>query len=552
MLRIGFMLDSHTVSAWQAHVIEEIQKSDFTEVALIVLNTPPAVVQRSLRQRLKAHWQRTAFHRYTGWDYMRNKGNDDANAARDLGALLADVPTLQVEPMRKGFTDRFQEEDLAKIRAAELDVLFRFGFRIIRGPILETARCGVWSFHHDDNLEYRGGPHLFWEIYESNPTSGSILQILTDSLDGGRVIYRSHSSTNKSSLYLNRNPILWKTAEFALRRLRDLDRYGIEYLHALPTYNEQIPYTRGIYHTPNTIQMGSFTAAQISRRVLSRLRSLLDGTRQQWFLALRKRSSVPFSSTEGYKPLSPPNDRFYADPFLLEREGRTHLFFEDYRYSEKRALISYSEVLPDGSLTEPIEVLRRPYHLSYPFVFARDGEIYMIPETLENRAVELYRAEEFPLRWTKVSALLEDICAVDATLHEQDGKLWMFVGTSNERYSSCDELSIFYADALSGPWTPHPMNPVVSDVRRARPAGRLFYEDGQLLRPSQDCSETYGGALNFYKVLKLSETEYEEQAVARITPDWLKANRGAHTYTRSTDFEVIDGKRMIKPRRGGQ
>ena len=49
---------------------------------------------------------------------------------------------------------------------------------------------GMWSLHHDDNRSYRGGPALFWEIYERNPESGTILQVLTDALDGGKVLYR--------------------------------------------------------------------------------------------------------------------------------------------------------------------------------------------------------------------------------------------------------------------------------------------------------------------------------------------------------------------------
>ena len=115
--------------------------------------------------------------------------------------------------------------------------------------------------HHDDNLEYRGGPPLFWEIYERNPVSGTILQILTDSLDGGNVIYRGHSSTEMSSLYRNRNPIYWKTVEFVLRRLRDLDSRGIEYIESLATYREDAVYTRGIYPTPDTLQDGVVSGA---------------------------------------------------------------------------------------------------------------------------------------------------------------------------------------------------------------------------------------------------------------------------------------------------
>jgi hypothetical protein len=237
----------------------------------------------------------------------------------------------------------------------------------------------------------------------------------------------------------------------------------------------------------------------------------------------------------------PPKDRFYADPFLFEKDGKTYLFLEDLRYSEGRALISCCELNPDGTHGPIVEVLRRPYHLSYPFLFEENGQIYMIPETKGNRTVELYRATNFPNEWTLESVLLDNIYAVDATIHRSDGKYWMFVGISNGRYSNCDELGIYFADALKGPWTPHPANPVVSDVRRARPAGALFRDQGRLIRPSQDCARAYGYAIVFSEVITLSETEYEERPIARLDPDWVKANLGTHTYTRTGQFEVIDG-----------
>src|SRR5580692_10501978 len=381
MLRIGIMLDSYVSSAWVAKTIEDIQASGFAQVTLVVLNTPPPSPGKPpLGKRLRNHWKLTLYHRYEQWDYKRNKTGTDAKATVDLTSLLRDVPSITVHPLRKGFTDRIPEDELASINSHGLDVLFRFGFRIIRGGILNAARYGVWSFHHDDNLEYRGGPPLFWEIYEQNPVSGTILQILTDSLDGGRVIYRGHSSTDKSSLYRNRNPIYWKTAEFALRRLRDLDSRGWSYIESLATYTEKYDYDRSIYRIPNTFQMMLFLWRLVLESFRNNISSRLTRRFEQWFVAIRKRSpNRGFDNALEYHIVHPPMDRFYADPFLFVRDGKTYLFFEDYRYSESRALISCAEVSSEGTLMEPVEVLRRPYHLSYPFLVEHEGIIYMIP-----------------------------------------------------------------------------------------------------------------------------------------------------------------------------
>jgi hypothetical protein len=253
-----------------------------------------------------------------------------------------------------------------------------------------------------------------------------------------------------------------------------------------------------------------------------------------------------FDDPAGYRILHPPEGHFYADPILLKREGRNFLFFEDFSYAEDRASICCAELGSDGNLGEVVEVLRCPYHLSYPFVFEHAGETYMIPETKQNRTVELYRAEEFPRRWKLEAVLMKDVSVVDATIHVKDGRFWMFAGISSGRWPNSDEMGIFYADRLTGPWTAHRNNPVVSDVRRARPGGALFYREGRLIRPSQDCARTYGYALNFSELLKLNEEEYEERQVGRIGPEWTKGNRGTHTYAASEDFEVIDGHFAVK------
>ena len=56
-----------------------------------------------------------------------------------------------------------------------------------------------------------------------------------------------------------------------------------------------------------------------------------------------------FDDASNYKLILPPNDRFYADPFLFEKDGKTFLFLEDLRYSEGRALISCCELNADGT-----------------------------------------------------------------------------------------------------------------------------------------------------------------------------------------------------------
>ncbi len=132
------------------------------------------------------------------------------------------------------------------------------------------------------------------------------------------------------------------------------------------------------------------------------------------------------------------------------------------------------------------------------------------------------------------------IYAADATLLEHNGRCWMFVNAKESGGSSLDALHLFYADnPLADKWTPHPCNPIVKDIRSARPAGRIVVRDGKLIRPSQDSSRRYGYALNFNRITKLNENEYEEVLEGSFLPRGGKII-ATHTFNQAGNLTVID------------
>ena len=101
------------------------------------------------------------------------------------------------------------------------------------------------------------------------------------------------------------------------------------------------------------------------------------------------------------------------------------------------------------------------------------------------------------------------------------------------------------ADTLEGPWRPHPCNPVISDCRNARPAGRLFFCGDELIRPAQDCSKDYGFAITLNRIDELSEFNYAEETINRIEPFWHNGNIGSHTFNCVEGIEFIDGRILV-------
>ena len=116
----------------------------------------------------------------------------------------------------------------------------------------------------------------------------------------------------------------------------------------------------------------------------------------------------------------------------------------------------------------------------------------------------------------------------------------MFVNQGDEGISTYDELHLYSAHTPLGPWIPHARNPVVSDVRRARPAGRLFRWQGVLYRPSQDCAERYGHAIVVNEVLEVSSLAYEEKPVCTLDPASMPGANRIHTLNTIEWLSVID------------
>ncbi|HVH68731.1 MAG TPA: hypothetical protein VM716_12760 [Gemmatimonadales bacterium] len=542
-LRVGLLLDSFTVPAWVYEMLVTVRQSPYAEINLIVLNDCEEPKRRSLFARLVHGWRAIVYVAYSRLDARFFPVDPDAFERRDATELLRDVPVVRVKPHGTKHSDSFHDEDVAKIEQHKIDVLVRLGFRILRGKILQGARYGVWSYHHGDNEVNRGGPPGFWEVFQGHPVTGAILQRLTEDLDNGAILYRSFSATDRVSVRRNRNNYYWKSVSFLPRALQQLHACGgVDVNRRFGSPRRLRFYSRPLYVTPKNGELLGLLIKQLLRYAKRKLHAVVFS--DQWILLFDLRNG-PSESLWRFKRMIPPRDRFWADPHVVYKDGRYHIFLEEFLYKSGKAHISLIEMDETGKYFPPKRVLERPYHLSYPFVFEWNGTYYMIPESSANRSIEVYKCVEFPDKWEFCATLMENVSAVDATLF-CDGRKWWLFANMRERAgaSKMDELFLFYADTpLSTTWTPHPANPVVSDVRRSRPAGGIIEHCGQLYRPSQDCGVDYGYGVRINRIVALSETEYREEEVSSIDPGWARDLRGVHTLSHANRLTVIDANR---------
>jgi hypothetical protein len=279
----------------------------------------------------------------------------------------------------------------------------------------------------------------------------------------------------------------------------------------------------------------STLGARVARRATERALTL-----DTWSIAYRFGGDGKFGGAlDGFFRLEPPKGWYWADPFPIQVEGRNYIFFEELPLGAKKAHISVVEVDRDGRASKPVKVLERDYHLSYPFLVEEGGQLYMIPETGENHTVEIYRCENFPYQWKFERVLVDGLFCVDATLHKEGDRWWMFANAASSGEEINDELHLFSAEKLLGEWKPHRKNPVKSDVRSSRPAGRLFWDGNRLFRPGQICTPLYGSGIALHRVTRLNHDEYSEVEESRIVPRDART-LGIHTLNRAGDLTVTD------------
>jgi len=250
--------------------------------------------------------------------------------------------------------------------------------------------------------------------------------------------------------------------------------------------------------------------------------------------------SLIYKNSNLQNNIKQPKNISRADCFVVEEKERLFLFFEEWEGNDK-AHISVGEFNTKKLELENVEkILVKDYHLSYPNILKYKSDWYLIPESHENKSVELYKFSKFPYKVKKVRTLLGPINAADTTTIIYKNTIYFF--TSLIRAGSCDhsdDLSLFFCDdLLNGKLIEHPMSPIKKGKKLSRMAGAIIRNDKRLLRYSQDCSVSYGETMNIFEVTKLSKKDYEEKFIETLKSP--KRSISFHTFAKSKEHEFYD------------
>ena len=426
---------------------------------------------------------------------------------------------------------------LDELKGFDFDYLLSLDGSSFEPQVLETTKNGALILKAGvpsaQEVNYSG----FWEVYSRKATTPfSILhqgkdQLLECVLEG--------SLLTQSSFLLNQAYITHK-ALYYLRSYLDKVARGEQHTwkHLKGSASEQAK-------QPGVIALTLYVAKRIARNIQEKMKAR-KGTDQQWNVAFHQSNWNPNLLKQGI-PFGINADQFFADPFVITKNGRNYCFVEEYDFKTALGHISVFELTQNKAI--PLgPVFKEPFHLSFPYLFEYQNELYMCPETSGANEIRIYKCTEFPLKWTYEKTLVKDVAAVDSMFFEKNGKWWMLTNIDPlQKKDHCTELCAFYAESpLSDSWTAHPGNPLVINPLKARNAG-LVRKDQSIFRVAQEQGfGVYGAASRVHEITELSETVYTEKMVAHIQPDFFTGIFGTHHMHSDGNVTVYDFCRDVK------
>ena len=242
--RVGIIIDGGNVSNQIFELFKQSETAKNYEISCLIIQEQ-ITAERSIGwlSPIKTFFKKALTLGITGLIFqiifnieklfvMRNKDLSDVFKKFDVSELK--IPKLTVHPhiSKSGHFYRYSESDLNKIKSQNLQILVRGGSGILRGSILDLTPLGVISFHHGNNNAFRGGPPGYWEVYETQPTTGFIIQVLSEELDGGDVIFRGEIPTswfhalNVARIYKKANPFMHQTLEKIFGDKNDIENFA--------------------------------------------------------------------------------------------------------------------------------------------------------------------------------------------------------------------------------------------------------------------------------------------------------------------------------------
>ncbi len=537
-IRFGIMCNGFQFPAWQADTIKKLLAESDVKLELLIIDSrkhkkdsPTLVSENSIKKH-------SSFWRLYNQFYVKKKSK--ALKTQDLSSTLNGIDKIICQVIEKENDGEYiLESDIKTIKNHQLDFILKIGFGNVKEEIRYAAKHGIWSFHHGDPEKYNGNTSCFWEIFNEDLVTGAALKRLAND-DGQEIILKKGFLKTELSFPKNIDRIHFESARWPLQLCVDIRNNQNDNLN---TFSKKTD-TKNCA-PPTNFELMKFFFVQFKLLLKKAYKTLF--ITDYWNIGVALAPIQAFLDPQNLPEVkwfpNLPKKRFIADPFGIYYKDELHIIYEDFLFQDgfgTTAAFQYeNNEFKDNGI-----VIKEPFHMSYPFVFEKEGSIYCIPETYQSNQVRLYKALDFPKKWKLDRVLIDNFAGIDNTLLEHDGYWWLF--STDKQDGAHYNLKIYYSKEIFDGWQPHPKNPVKTDIRSVRPAGTIFRKDGAIYRPSMDYSEKVEGRIVINKILKLTKTDFKEEETCTINPyQNTYFSDKIHTLSETGQYTIIDGAKEL-------
>lgn len=532
-MRIGILVkDPDCLLDWELLVIERIIEHPKLNLKLVIRDG-----RKNDRKQSRLNLGRTLLKIQTLLERKFFKIKTISHKLKIIDTLT-NIKTIYIQPQKKGVIDIFKDKDVESIKEHKLDLVIKLGFDIIEGHIEDLSKHGIWALNHSENAIYPINIVGFWETVLKQSTICVTLERLTANAETGKLVDKAYFNRYSSFVKTNVH-ILEASISILFKNINSL--ISADYESNLSINNHELN-----YKYPDLLHVLKYLVDFYTKAInelISSVRYSFFGTRYECWTLILGKGDLLDSKLTNLKFISPHKNEFWADPFIFNYENSMYIFFENYNYSSKKGKISCGRI-ENGNLTDITDVLNLDYHLSFPNIFEDNNEIYLMPETGDNKRLEIYRCINFPSEWELYTTAFDGEEVYDPVIYADDkGLRWLFINKKSGVNSNRDnELYIYQVDSIElNELKPHAQNPVIIDSRVARNGGAIYKKNGKTYRPSQaNIDGIYGRALNISTIDELTLDDYIETRITTVYPDFHEGLIATHHLHQFDDFFVID------------
>ena len=251
------------------------------------------------------------------------------------------------------------------------------------------------------------------------------------------------------------------------------------------------------------------------------------------------RNSFENINLDNVSIINNPKNRWFADPFFVQVKKNYYIFFEDYNIKKKIGSISCAKINKDNSLKIYRDIIKEKFHLSFPFTFEYNKELFIIPESKDDNSIKLYKCTKFPNKWVFVKDLIKDIDGVDSIIFKHK-KLWYLITCLQSKKNIYNRLIGFYSkNPIEGKWIKVKKFPLIKNNLSERNGGLICGKNRKLFRVGQiHLPSRYGYGYSINKLKNISKSNYQEDKINVKTE--LDNFKHIHTVNSKKNFTVID------------